>query len=335
MRKNPKPMIAITMGDPCGIGPEVVAKALSDGAYRSVTPLVVGSASVMREAARLAGGTLSINVVGPSTDAQGRGGVIDVLDVENLSPADVTVGRISRGAGRAAMDWILRAAELAQSGRVSAIVTAPINKEACALAGYEDIGHMEVFQRVSGAKDVATMLMSGGLRVVHVTTHKSLRNAPDFVTRENVLAKIELTDSSFKQWGFERPRIGVAALNPHASDGGLLGSEEAEQITPAVEDARRRGIDARGPVPADTIFHQAIGGAYDVVIAMYHDQGHIPVKVYGFEKSISVNLGLPFIRTSVDHGTAFDIAGRGVASDLSMREALRVAVGLVSRSRLE
>jgi 4-hydroxythreonine-4-phosphate dehydrogenase len=255
--------------------------------------------------------------------------------MENLAPEDVTVGRISKGAGKASMEWILKAAELAQSGQVQGIVTAPINKEACAIAGYKDIGHMEVFQRLSGVKHVATMLMSGNLRVVHLTTHKSLQRAPDYVTRENVLAKIELTDASFKKWGFERPRIGVAALNPHASDGGLLGTEEEEHIAPAVEDAKRRGIDAEGPVPADTIFHQAIGGRYDVVIAMYHDQGHIPVKVYGFERSIGVNLGLPFIRTSVDHGTAFDIAGKGIASDQSMREAIRVAVGLASRGKLE
>jgi 4-hydroxythreonine-4-phosphate dehydrogenase len=173
------------------------------------------------------------------------------------------------------------------------------------------------------------MLMSGRLRVVHLTTHRSLRRACDYVTRENVLAKLELTYRSFQAWGFERPRIGVAALNPHASDGGLLGDEE-KQIAPAVAEARRKGIDATGPVPADVVFHQAIKGKYDVVLAMYHDQGHIPVKVYGFERSISVNLGLPFIRTSVDHGTAFDIAGKGVADATSMLEAIKVAVGLAS-----
>ena len=178
------------------------------------------------------------------------------------------------------------------------------------------------------------MLMARQLRVVHLTTHRSLRIACDYVTKDNVLAKTVLTDEHFKKWGFESPRIGVAALNPHASDGGLLGDEEAKQIGPAVEEARAMGIDATGPVPADTIFTQAIDGKYDVVLCMYHDQGHIPIKVHDWAKSVSVNLGLPFIRTSVDHGTAFDIAGKGIADHESMLESIRVAVSLVSDGRL-
>ena len=334
--KSSRPIIVITMGDPCGIGPEVVAKALaSEDVHKNSLPLVIGSAAVLQDAIRATGVSLSGRVVRSPEDALGEVGVVNILDQENLVPGSVALGEVSAVAGKASMEWVLTAAELAQSGQVQAIVTAPINKEASALAGYKDVGHMEVFQRLSGAKDVATMLMSGPLRVVHMTTHKTLRRAPDFVTRENVIAKLELTHSYFRQWGFEKPRIGVAALNPHASDGGLLGTEEEEHISPAIEEARSRGIEVWGPVPADTIFHQAIKGMYDVVIAMYHDQGHIPIKVYGFEKSISVNLGLPFIRTSVDHGTAFDIAGKGIADDQSMREAIRVAVSLASRGRLE
>ena len=232
------------------------------------------------------------------------------------------------------MEWILRAGELAASGEIAAIATAPINKEACSLAGYKDIGHMEIFQSQTQAPNVATMLMARSLRVVHLTTHRSLRVACDYVTRENVLSKIELTDERFRAWGFASPRIGVAALNPHASDGGLLGDEEAEQIAPAIQDARSAGIDATGPIPADTVFNQAIDGEYDAVIAMYHDQGHIPIKVHDWAKSVSVNLGLPFVRTSVDHGTAFDIAGKGVADAESMLESIRVAVSLASDSVL-
>ena len=172
------------------------------------------------------------------------------------------------------------------------------------------------------------MLMSGRLWVVHLTTHRSLRLACDYVTRDRILAKLELTQDSFTQWGIPNPRIGVAALNPHASDGGLLGTEEGEEIAPAVEEARRKGIDAYGPVPADIVFHQAIQGNYDVALAMYHDQGHIPVKVHGFEPSITANLGLPFVRTSVDHGTVFDIAGKGIAHHHSMLEAIKLAVAL-------
>ena len=193
---------------------------------------------------------------------------------------------------------------------------------------------MEIFQRQSGAKDVATMLMAGKLRVVHLTTHRPLRLACDYVTRDNVLAKIMLTHGTFQGWGFPSPRIGVAALNPHASDGGLLGDEEATQIAPAVEAARASGVDVVGPVPADTVFNQAIEGMFDVVVAMYHDQGHIPIKVHDWARSVSVNLGLPFIRTSVDHGTAFDIAGKGVADHESMLEAIGVAVDLASEGRL-
>ena len=193
---------------------------------------------------------------------------------------------------------------------------------------------MEVFQRQTNTNQVATMLVAEQLRVVHLTTHKSLRQAPEYVTKDNVLAKIKLTHEHFVRWGFASPRIGVAALNPHASDGGLMGDEEAIHIQPAVELAVAMGINAIGPVPADTIFPQAIAGHYDVVLAMYHDQGHIPTKVHNWEKSISVNIGLPFIRTSVDHGTAFDIAGKGVANHNSMLEALRVASRLASESIL-
>ena len=193
---------------------------------------------------------------------------------------------------------------------------------------------MEIFQRQTGAKEVATMLMTGTLRVVHLTTHRSLRVACDYVTKDNVLAKLKLTDEYFKKWGFAAPRIGVAALNPHGSDGGLLGDEEEKQIAPAVNEARAMGIDATGPVPADTVFNQAIDGKYDVTLAMYHDQGHIPIKVHDWTRSVAVNLGLPFVRTSVDHGTAFDIAGKGIADHTSMLESIRVAVDLASDGKL-
>jgi 4-hydroxythreonine-4-phosphate dehydrogenase len=193
---------------------------------------------------------------------------------------------------------------------------------------------MEIFQSQTNSKEVATMLIADNLRVVHLTTHRSLRVACDYVTRENVYNKIKLTHEYFVNCGFTNPKIAVSALNPHASDGGILGDEEAEQIKPAITDAKAIGINATGPVPADTIFNQAIDGKYDVVLAMYHDQGHIPIKVHNWEKSISVNLGLPFVRTSVDHGTAFDIAGKGIAHHASMKEAIRIAVSLCVNKKL-
>ena len=330
-----KPFVAITMGDPAGIGAEVTAKALLDGrAYDRCRPFVVGSAAAMDDALRIIGSETPTRVAHSLDDVAGRAGAIDVLDIENLDFDQIDYGRVSKVAGSASVEWVLRAGEMAAAGSVNAITTAPINKEACSLAGHRDVGHMEIFRTQTGAADVATMLMARSLRVVHLTTHRSLRVACDYVTRENVLAKIELTHASFRQWGFADPRIGVAALNPHASDGGLIGDEEATHIAPAVDDARSLGIDATGPVPADTVFNQAIDGKYDAVLAMYHDQGHIPIKVHDWAKSVSVNLGLPFVRTSVDHGTAFDIAGKGVADHESMLEALQVAVSLVSESRL-
>ncbi|MBI2936514.1 MAG: 4-hydroxythreonine-4-phosphate dehydrogenase PdxA, partial [Chloroflexi bacterium] len=324
-----------TLGDPCGIGPEVVAKALSEHqVYQLCRPLVIGSHLVMSRAIDVARVPLRVEPIADPAQARGGSGSVEVLDLGNLDPAGVTVGQLSAAAGRAAVEWVLEAGRLALTKQVQAIATAPLNKEAASLAGYREVGHMELLQKLSGVENVATMLMTGNLRVVHLTTHQSLRRACDAVTRENVLAKLVLTHETFRAWGFPNPRIGVAALNPHASDGGLLGNEEREQIAPAVAEARGHGIDATGPVPADIVFHQAIQGLYDVVVAMYHDQGHIPVKVYGFEQSVSVNLGLPFIRTSVDHGTAFDIAGKGVADHRSMLAAIRVAATLARSGRL-
>ena len=276
----------------------------------------------------LTGVMLKVREVGSPLEGGLSPDTVDVLDIHNLDPQEVTVGRVSPQCGRAAMEWVSRAAELALEAQVSALATAPINKEAAGLAGYRAIGHMELLQEISGAPDVATMLISGTLRVVHLTTHRSLRIACDHVTKERILAKLVLTHDSFTKWGISAPRIAVAALNPHGSDGGLLGNEEAEEIAPAVVEASQKGIAVYGPVPADIVFHQAIRGDYDVVLAMYHDQGHIPIKVHGFERSITANLGLPFVRTSVDHGTAFDIAGKGIAQHQSMLEAIELAVSL-------
>ena len=328
---NNQPLLAITMGDAAGIGPEVTAKALlEESIYSKCRPFVVGNVDAMNDALRIISSNIVASAHSDLSTIKGQYGEIDVLDLDNLNFKEIKYGEISPLCGRASVEWILKAGELAASGVVNAISTAPINKEACNEAGFKDIGHMEIFQRQTGAEDVATMLMARTLRVVHLTTHKSLRVACDYVTKENVLAKIILTNDHFKKWGWENPRIGVAALNPHASDGGLLGDEEFEQIGPAVECAKQLGINVSGPVPADTVFNQNIDGKYDVCIAMYHDQGHIPIKVHDWKLSVSVNLGLPFVRTSVDHGTAFDIAGKGVADHISMLESIKVAVSVAS-----
>ncbi len=332
---NQKPLVAITMGDPAGIGPEVTAKALTDeSAYSSCRPFIIGSADAVDAALDLIGSRLRAHPVSSLGEVMGEYGAIDVMGSEAVDYAALEQGTVSAEAGRASVEWLLKAGELAASGDVAAIATAPINKEACGAAGYKDIGHTELYQRQSGAERIATMLMARNLRVVHLTTHKPLSRAAEFVTKENVLATIRLTDDHFRKWGFPEPRIGVAALNPHGGDGGLIGDEELTAIGPAVNEATEQGIDATGPVPADTIFNQAIDGRYDVVLAMYHDQGHIPIKAYDWERSTTLNLGLPFIRTSVDHGTAFDIAGKGVADHTSMLEAIKAAVSLAADGRL-
>ncbi len=332
---NDNPFLAITMGDAAGIGPEVTAKTLIDPAmYEKCRPFVVGNTDAMNDALRLIKSDLKAVKLQTLEDVDGNYGQVEVLDLNNLDYSAITYGQLSEQSGNATVEWILKAGELAATGAIQAICTAPINKEACNLAGHKDIGHMEIFQSQTGAKDVATMLMARQLRVVHLTTHRSLRIACDYVTKENVLGKIMLTNEHFKRWGYPEPRIGVAALNPHASDGGLLGDEEFDEIRPAVQEAKANGVLVEGPVPADTVFNQNIDGKFDVCLAMYHDQGHIPIKVHDWERSVSVNLGLPFIRTSVDHGTAFDIAGKGIADHVSMMESIKVAISLVSDSYL-
>lgn len=336
MNIDHKPLVAITMGDPAGIGPEVTAKALTDDrVYERCRPFVIGNIPAMDDALRLINASNPIRPARDINNVLGQSGTVDVLDLNNLDYGTIAKGKVSAAAGGASVEWVLKAGELAAAGHVQAIVTAPINKKASSLAGYKDVGHMELLQQHTGAGQVATMLMTPGLRVVHLTTHRSLRVACAYVTKDRVLSMILLTNSCFQQWGFPSPRIGVASLNPHASDEGLLGDEEEKEITPAVIEACSRGLDAEGPIAADTVFNRAIDGHYDVVIAMYHDQGHIPIKVHNWAKSITLNLGFPFIRTSVDHGTAFDIAGRGIADHKSMLEAIRVAVDLAGGSRLK
>ena len=329
------PIIAITMGDAAGIGPEIIVKALLSRKIRTLCrPVVIGDGGVLENILQLLHTKMSIHRIRSINEIAGKAGTIDFLDLQNLNKEDVIPGKICAACGKAAIEYIKEGARLALNGSIDALVTAPINKKAAQLAGCTDIGHLELLARISGAVEYATMLMTGPLLVVHHTTHYPLKDVYTLITRQGIAARLRLIDRSFKQWGISHPRIGVAALNPHAGEEGMVGSEEIEEITPAIEDVLKAGIDARGPFPADTIFTRCIHGEFDVVLAMYHDQGHIPVKVYGFEKSVSVALGLPFIRTSVDHGTAFDIAGKGIADSQSMEEAIHIAVRLVKRQGL-
>jgi len=256
---------------------------------------------------------------------------VEFVDVGVAQPTDFRFGVVSEACGRVAVLAVERAAEYTAAGRALGLVTCPINKESVHAAGYvDDIGHQEILARLTGAAWTATLLMTPGLKVVHLSTHKSLLEAARFVTAATIVEKLALTQTTLERWGLRRPRIAVAALNPHAGEGGLLGREELEEIAPAVVRARAQGIDATGPIPADSVFNRAIAGEFDVVLAMYHDQGHIAIKVHNFAESVTATLGIPFIRTSVDHGTAFDIAGRGIADPTSLIAAVRAAVMLAS-----
>jgi 4-hydroxythreonine-4-phosphate dehydrogenase len=335
-----KPLLAITMGDPAGVGPEIIAKALSDPeVYAICRPLVVGDGSAMRMGLEAARARLSIHTIKELGEAEYRHGAIDLLDLENVDAGRLVMGVPQAMAGRASVEFVLRATDMALVGEVDAIVTAPLNKEAMNMGGYNYPGHTELLAEKAGTKHYAMMLISGNLRVVHVTTHIPLRLVPEKVTKERIVATIEVAYDAARKLGIEAPRIAVAGLNPHSSDGGLFGDEEKTKIEPAIAEVKMKGLNVEGPVPPDTVFGKALGGLYDVVVAMYHDQGHIPVKLTGFRwdeakgtwgdmGGVNITIGLPFIRTSVDHGTAYGRAGRrdGTANPQSLKEAIQVAV---------
>jgi 4-hydroxythreonine-4-phosphate dehydrogenase len=326
-----KPIIAITMGDPASVGPEVAVKALArEEVWGCCRPLVVGDARVMAKAVDLVGAALTLHAISQASDARFDPAVLDLIDLGNVDIDTLELGQVSATAGRASVDYIEKAVELAQAEQVDAIATGPINKAALKSAGVPFIGHTELLAALTGDERVTTMLATPGLRVVHVTRHVPLAEVAKHVTKKNGLETTRLTDVGLKQMGIAAPRLAVAALNPHGGDDGLMGREELDAIGPAVEAAQAEGIDAQGPIPADSVFFRAIRGEFDAVIAMYHDQGHIPIKTHGFERSVTVTLGLSIVRTSVDHGTAFDIAWQGVAHEESMVEAVCLAAQLVS-----
>ncbi len=335
MANGERPLLAITMGDPAGIGPEVVLKALADhGVYAQSRPLVVGDRATLERAADWVGGTdLTYDVVTDVDAGQYRPGTVTLLDLHTAPPEGYAIGEVRADAGRAAVECVFRACDLALEGRVDAVVTAPLNKAAMHAAGFAYAGHTELLADRTGAKRVSMLLVGPSLRVVHVSTHVALTEAIRRVTRQRVEEVIEIAHESCLALGIVKPRIAVAGLNPHASEGGLFGDEEAREILPAITAARARGVDVSDPQPPDTVFLRASKGEWDIVVAMYHDQGHIPMKLLAFDTGVNVSIGLPILRTSVDHGTAFDIAGTGRANESSMLAAIDVAVQLAgSRS---
>ncbi|MCE7980536.1 MAG: 4-hydroxythreonine-4-phosphate dehydrogenase PdxA [Caldilinea sp. CFX5] len=328
---NNRPLLAITLGDPAGIGPEVIVKALHHAAvYDLCRPLVIGDQRILVRALDwIKGVNLGFDVVTTPAQGQYRAGVITLLDLQNADPAAITPGQVSAAAGQAAVEYVLRACDMTMAGETDAVVTAPLNKEAMNLAGHHYAGHTELLADRTGATKVSMLLTGPKLRVVHVSTHVALAEAIRRVTSQRVEEVIDLAQRSCQALGIAQPRIAVAGLNPHASEGGLFGDQEATEIQPAIERARARGLQVTDPQPPDTVFLRAVKGEYDIVVAMYHDQGHIPMKLLAFDSGVNVSIGLPIIRTSVDHGTAFDIAGAGQAREESMVEAIKVAVQMV------
>jgi 4-hydroxythreonine-4-phosphate dehydrogenase len=333
-----KPIIGISMGDPSGIGPEIAVKALArKEIYEICQPLIVGDANVIKDALRMTSLDLKINSISDVKQALFQFGTLDVYDLENVNMAELKYGKVSAMSGDAAFEAIKKVIELAQKKEIDATVTGPINKESINLAGHHYSGHTEIYADFTHTQDYTMMLAHENLRVVHVSTHVSLKEACERVKKDRVLKVIKLAWEACRKIGIADPRIGVAGLNPHAGESGLFGREEIEEIIPAIEAAKALKINADGPIPPDSLFSKAKGGLYDIVVAMYHDQGHIPLKVVGFNwneekqkwdsiSGVNITLGLPIIRSSVDHGTAFGKAGKGTASELSLVHAIEYAV---------
>jgi len=342
-------IIGITMGDPASIGPEITAKALSDpSVYERCKPLVVGDVPVMEEALKITGlsGKLKIHTIGDVSEALFEYGTIDVCHMGMVDMDKLQRGKVSAMAGNAAFQYVKKVIGLAMDHKIDATVTNALNKEAMNLAGHHYSGHTEIYADYTGTRKYTMMLAHENLRVVHVSTHVSLREACDRVKKDRILEVIRIAHQACRRLGISQPKIGVAGLNPHSGENGMFGREEIEEITPAIQAARDEGIQADGPVPPDTVFSKARGGWYDIVVAMYHDQGHIPLKVVGFVYNqeeqkwdavagVNITLGLPIIRASVDHGTAFDQAGTGLASELSLTNAMDYAIRMAETEEME
>jgi len=325
------PLIGITMGDPSGIGPEIIVKALSDQSlYKSCLPVVLGDPGAL--ALQLKGREIpSVHTVSHLSEAKGRPGQIDLMAISQLKEDRMIPGKPTTEGGKAMVAYILKAVEMLQQGELSAMVTCPISKALMQEAGYTFEGHTELLAHLTGCRDYIMMLAGDRLRVALVTIHCALKDVPANVDEEKIYKTINITSNALREdFGLENPRIALAALNPHAGESGLFGSEETAFIEPAIKRAQEEGYLVEGPFPADTLFHRAAGGQFDVVIAMYHDQGLIPLKLLHFSDAVNVTLGLPIIRTSVDHGTAYEIAGKGVADPSSLKAAIRTAVTMAA-----
>lgn len=327
MEKNVmgKPLIGVPMGDPAGVGAEIVVKSLLDKKVTDAAKVVVvGDKGAMEQAIDVCSAKMSIRIIEDTVDAVDETGVINLIDLKNVDMTCLKMGEVQAMCGQAAFDYIERCVGLAMAHKIDAIATTPINKESLRAAKIDYIGHTEILGGLSGSRDPLTMFEVDEMRVFFLTRHMSLRNACDAITKERVLEYIRRCTKALKQLGVQG-KMAVAGLNPHSGEHGLFGWEEVKEIAPAVEEAQKEGYDVVGPIGPDSVFHQALQGRYQAVLSLYHDQGHIATKTYDFERTIAVTLDMPFLRTSVDHGTAFDIAGKGSVSAVSMVEAIRLA----------
>ncbi|MDF2677385.1 MAG: 4-hydroxythreonine-4-phosphate dehydrogenase [Bacillota bacterium] len=321
-----KPIIGIPLGDPAGIGPEIVVKALNNKEiYENCNPIVIGEKNTIEQAMKFCGITLNINVVAEPKEGKYEYGTLDIIDLNNVDINLLQIGKVQAMGGKAAFEYIKTVTNLALDKKVDAIATTPINKESFKAAEVPYIGHTEILEDLTKTYNPLTMFQVHGLRVFFLTRHVSLKKACELVTKESVYEFINRCIEALKVLGIQNPKLAVAGLNPHSGEHGLFGYEEVDEIEPAVKKAQSENIDVVGPVPADSVFHQGLNGRYDAVLSLYHDQGHIATKMVDFDRTISITNNMPFLRTSVDHGTAFDIAGTGKAGEVSMVEAIKLA----------
>ena len=320
-----RPVTAITMGDPAGIGPEIVVGAMLDkGLHECCKPFVIGSIAIMERAAKILGKELKYNKIDDPDQAKYEYGTIDIIETGDYDTDSIEWGKVQKLAGQMAIDWIMKSIELGMEKKIDAVSTAPIHKEAIKLVGVKEPGHTEIYQHQTHSPYALTMFSCHKLRVFFVSRHMSLVDACHYATKEVVLENVVNIDKELRKIGIENPLIAVAGLNPHNGDHGLFGTEEITDLEPAVKAAQEMGINAVGPCPADSLFHIGKSGKYDAILSLYHDQGHIACKTLDFEKSVTLTFGLPFIRSSVDHGTAFAIAGKGIADEVSLIESTKV-----------
>ncbi|QKG84629.1 4-hydroxythreonine-4-phosphate dehydrogenase PdxA [Kroppenstedtia pulmonis] len=321
-----RPFIAVSMGDPAGVGPEITVKALNNPEiYEVCRPIVIGNREVLKQAMEFSQVQLNLKEVSKPEEGLYQHGTIDLVHLDNIRMDELKLGEIQPMGGQAAYDYFMLAGKWGHEGTVDAVATTPINKESLQAAGVPFIDHTAMIAHIAGVEDPLTMFEVRDLRIFFLTRHVSLKDAIGLITAERVYDYLKRCDDSLRKLGLKRRKLAVAALNPHAGEQGLFGREEMDLLTPGIEKAKAEGLDVYGPVPADSVFYQAQHGKYDAVLSLYHDQGHIAAKMADFERTVSITNGVPFLRTSVDHGTAFDIAGKGIASPVSMEECIKAA----------